>query len=299
MDYEVKEVPPIIRPHARRRNPARMMFGIRSPLSKTWKIGISIASLVILLGCYEALSYRQHLINPNDTTIPSFVQMGQAFIKVCTPDSAKKVWLYEDLKATVFRHLLGLSLGVVASVILGMAMGCFKPIESFFIFILSFFTRVPPTAMLAVFFVLVGTDYKMFLTMIGFGILPTLTQAICQSAKYDVHEELIYKGYTGGGSTMEVIIEVIFREILPRIIDAVRLQVGPAMVFLIAAEWMMADIGFGYRLRIQSRLLNLAVVYDYIIILGLYGLALDYGLLFLREYLCHWFSLKHKEKENG
>lgn len=122
--------------------------------------------------------------------------MGQALIKVCSPDGQGKIWLVDDFKATVSRHLLGLSLGVIASVLLGVLMGCFKIIEHFCLPVLSFFTKVPPTAMLAVFFVLVGTDYKMYLAMIGFGVLPTLTQAIYQAAKYDVPQELVSKTFS-------------------------------------------------------------------------------------------------------
>jgi len=42
--------------------------------------------------------------------------------------------------------------------------------------------------------------------------------------------------YTLGASHMEVIWAVIFQYVLPKLIDAVRLVIGPAMVFLIAAE---------------------------------------------------------------
>ena len=40
------------------------------------------------------------------------------------------------------------------------------------------------------------------------------------------------------------------------------------MVFLIAAEYVVGDVGIGYRIRIQSRILNMNVVYIYLIILG-------------------------------
>lgn len=262
---------------------------IRKPIHHHTQIILAALSILILVGLYELLSWRQHAINPSDTTIPSLTQMWEAFKLVCSPDSQDRVWLWDDAIATLQRHSLGLALGVTLSVIIGVAMGCFPAAESFCHPLLSFFAKVPPTAMLAVFFVLVGHDMKMFVTMIAFGVLPTLTQAIYQSAKYDVKEELINKGYTLGASNAEIVL-IVLRSILPRVIEAVRLQVGPAMVFLIAAEWMMADVGFGYRLRIQSRLLNMGVVYDYIIILGGIGFLMDWSLTKLRQYLCPWFD---------
>lgn len=274
-------------------NPMRMgnrTLVIRKPISFHWKLFLGIASFFIFVGCYEILSYRQHLVNPNDTTIPDFKQMFEGLVKVSTKDVLGHIPLWDDFYATFQRLSYGLFVGVVLSAVLGVAMGCFTIVESFFLPILNFLTKVPPTAMLAVFFVLVGHDMKMFVTMIAFGVLPTLTQAIYQSAKYDVHEESIHKAYTLGASNMEVVLNVVYQQILPRIIESVRLQVGPALVFLIAAEWMVADVGFGYRLRIQSRLLNMSIVYDYIILLGILGFILDRLLTRIRIKLCPWFD---------
>lgn len=263
---------------------------IRKPIPRHWKLGLSVISVLALVGLYEALSHRQHVLNPSDTTIPSIGQMATAAVRVCTPDSAGHVWLWDDFAATASRHCLGLALGVLLSVVIGVSMGCFPAVEHLCLPTLSFLAKVPPTAMLAVFFVLVGHEMKMFVAMIGFGVLPTLTQAVYQSAKYDVPSELVNKAYTLGASNTEVVVNVVFHQILPRIIEAVRLQVGPAMVFLIAAEWMVADVGFGYRLRIQSRLLNMAVVYVYIIVLGVLGYLMDWCLTQARLRLCPWFE---------
>ena len=52
----------------------------------------------------------------------------------------------------------------------------------------------------------------------------------------EVPQELIDKSYTLGASNLEVVWCVIVRFILPKLLDAIRLQIGPAMVYLIAAE---------------------------------------------------------------
>ena len=83
---------------------------------------------------------------------------------------------------------------------------------------------------------------------------------------------------------------MIYKQILPRIIDAVRLQIGPAMVLLVAAEWMVAGEGFGYRLRLFYQRTDMTVVYLYLILLGVAGLSADYALTWLRRKLCPWFG---------
>ena len=150
--------------------------------------------------------------------------------------------------------------------------------------------KIPPTAMLAVFFVLVGTQFEMYLAMLAFGTLPTFAQTVYQSAKNDVPDELIQKADTLGASQMELITNVILPQVLPRLIDAVRLQVGPAMVLLVAAEWMVAGVGFGYRLRLFFQRTDMTVVFVYLIVLGFVGLIIDQALIWTRRTLCPWFG---------
>ncbi len=199
-------------------------------------------------------------------------------------------WLWEDATATATRLIAGLAVGVLLSVVLGLLMGAYSPIEAFFVPPLAFLAKIPPTAMLAVFFVLVGTNFQMYITMIAFGTLPTLAQTIYQSAKKDVPEALVFKAYTLGASHAEMICNVIYKQILPRMIDAVRLQIGPAMVLLVAAEWMVAGEGFGYRLRLFYQRTDMSVVYVYLILLGAAGLLTDFALIWFRRWICPWFG---------
>ena len=92
-----------------------------------------------------------------------------------------------------------------------------------------------------------------------------------------------------GASQFEIVWNVIFWEVLPKVIDAIRLQIGPAMVFLIAAEMVVGDVGFGYRIRLQSRLLHMNVVYPYLLYLAVFGFGIDWALRQLQHKLCRWY----------
>ena len=250
--------------------------------------------MLFIIG-YVYLSHRQHKKNPNDTTIPNFSQLKEGVVKIVRPHKRSgEIWLLEDAKATLLRLFLGLLCGVLAAILLGPLMGSLATVEAFFIPSLSIIAKLPPTAMLAVFFVMVGTDTEMYVAMIAFGVFPTLAQTIYLAAKNDVPTELIYKSYTLGASHFDVIWNVIYKHILPKLIDSIRLQIGPAMVFLIAAEMVIGHVGFGYRIRLQMRLLEMHIVYPYIAILAIFGYIMDYGLrLFLRK-LCPWYTIRSK-----
>ena len=274
---------------------------IRQPISRLTRLALGITAIVLILLAYSWLSNKSHRINPKNTTLPNATQFLAGWQKLSgqtnQPGSLSErwqgfrdSWLWEDFCATYWRLFAGISCGVVLSVIVGIAMGCLTPVEAFFLPSLSFFAKIPPTAMLAVYYVMFGTGPQFFVAMIALGIFPTLAQGIHQAAKKDVTDHAIYKAYTLGASHLEVIWNVVFQQILPRVIENVRLQVGPAMVFLIAAEMVVADVGFGYRLRLQLRLLNMNVAYIYLVILGASGFLIDWCLSQMRQRLSPWFG---------
>ena len=251
-----------------------------------------IAAVAVALGFYTFLSYSQHNVNPDDTTIPTWRMLADGVQQIVTPHHRSgERWLVVDGKATAVRLFVGLGIGVAGAILVGMLMGCLATCEAAFTPVLSLLAKVPPTAILAVFFVMVGTDMKLYIAMIGFGVLPALSMAIYLSIK-EVPKELIYKSYTLGASHFEVAWNIILRHILPNIIDSIRLQIGPAMVYLIAAEMLCADVGMGYRIRLQSRLLNMDVVYPYLAALACFGFGMDYTLRRIQAWICPWFLLK-------
>jgi ABC-type nitrate/sulfonate/bicarbonate transport system permease component len=261
---------------------------IRKPIHARSKIFLGFLSVIVVLVVYTVISHRQHHINPLDTSIPTWHQIKDGLIKACTTQPRNdSPWILDDTKASAVRYFSGLFIGIVGSVILGMAMGCYKKIEAFMLPILSVFAKIPPTAMLAVFFVVAGTGYQMFLAMIAFGILPTMAQSIYLAVK-DVPKETIDKSYTLGASNIEIIFHVIFPYVLPATIDAIRLQLGPALVYLIAAEMVVADVGYGFRIRLQSRLINMDVVFVYLAFLAAFGYAMDYFMIGVQKFMCPW-----------
>ncbi len=57
---------------------------------------------------------------------------------------------------------------------------------------------------------------------------------------------------------------MVLPQILPRLITCLRLQLGPARLFLIAAEAISADSGLGYRIFLVRRYLSMDVIFPYV-----------------------------------
>jgi NitT/TauT family transport system permease protein len=261
---------------------------IQMPISRGTTIALGVLSIALLLVCYTFLANRQHARNPTDTTIPTWSQLRAGVRKAVTADPIRgERWLVEDAKATGTRLLLGLAVGVCGAVFLGVLMGCFPVVEVFLLPPLKFFSRIVPTAALAVFFVLVGTGLNMYVTMIVFGIAPGLAIGVSIGVK-EFPPELKNKTYTLGASDVETIISAVCRYVFPRMIEQIKLSVGPAMVYLIAAELLVGDVGMGYRIRILSRRLEMQVVYPYLVFLAGFGFFIDFLLGWIKRKLCPW-----------
>ncbi len=200
-------------------------------------------------------------------------------------------WLATDALATGWRLFLGLFYGILASVLLGIHMGCFPRFEAVLYPQLTFLAKIPPTAAIGVFVIMAGLELEMYVAMIAFGIVPTMTLGIYLSVRA-FPDELLYKAYTLGASHTEVVWSLIFRFVLPKVLENVRLMIGPAMVYLIAAEFALADEGFGYRIRFMKKVIGMDVIYCYLVLLALFGFSVDYALRMLERRLCPWHARK-------
>jgi NitT/TauT family transport system permease protein len=267
---------------------------IRHPLPTWFTIVLGVCGVVALMTTYSVLSHRQTKKNPQQRVIPGWTALKEGAHRMVSPqgseEAPKPSMLVTDLRATYWRLFLGLSLGIVLSIIVGIAMGSYRWIEAPLAPIISFLAKIPPTAMMPIYFILVGTSQTMFTTMVALGVFFTMAQSVYQSITNDVSDDAIDKAYTLGGSDPEIIYEVIWKQVLPPILDSIRLQIGPAMIFLLAAEMLVGGEGIGYRIRMESRVLNMSIVYIYLAILGFTGLMGDWILVWIRKKLCPWYS---------
>ena len=86
------------------------------------------------------------------------------------------------------------------------------------------------------------------------------------------------KAQTLGASTWQVAIRVVLPQIMPRLIEAVRLSIGPAFLFLIAAEAIASDVGLGYRIFLLRRYLAMDIILPYVVWITLLAFIIDWAL---------------------
>ena len=77
-------------------------------------------------------------------------------------------------------------------------------------------------------------------------------------------------------------------QLMPRLIEALRLSLGPAWVFLIAAEAVAADVGLGYRIFLVRRYFAMDIILPYVAWISLLAIAADALLLLLSRRAFPW-----------
>jgi NitT/TauT family transport system permease protein len=75
---------------------------------------------------------------------------------------------------------------------------------------------------------------------------------------------------------------------MPRLIQAVRLSLGSAWLFLIAAEAIAAEQGLGYRIFLVRRYLAMDIILTYVAWITLLAFLIDWGLKALSQRLFPW-----------
>ena len=266
---------------------------IRQPIRTSTRVALGALFAGHVVVAYALLSWQAHAENPNNTTVPNGSQLWAGVQELFVPDedeSFAELQVWEDCWATGSRFALGLAAGAALSFFVGIAMGAVTPIGAGLGPTILFFGSIPPTAMLAVYYRIFGIEEELYVGLIALGVFPLLAGGLYKSVLSDVSDHAIFKAYTLGASHAEVVWNVIVPQTLPRFLESLRLAAGLGMIFLIAAEWLLADVGFGHRLKLQNRVADMALAYPYLFLLGLFGLAVDRGLLELRRRVAPWWS---------
>lgn len=271
-------------------------FHIRQSLAP-WKYHVIQAlGVLCFIGVYSYISYRKHrpapLGNPTDTTIPNLSQFIEGIQMIFEKQRDGSRWIVVDTITTFRRLFTGVLVGASLGTFLGVLMGCYRSIEAFFGWLVSAACKEPATAMLAAFFLFLSTGESLFIGIVTFSTFPMVAQSVFMSAREDVKRESINKMITFGASPMEQIYNLVFKQILPKIIDSVKLSISLAMIGLLAAEMTVGAVGFGHRIKITSHRLDLNVVYLYLLILVFLGYVIDYMFVLLRSWLCPWYGEK-------
>jgi NitT/TauT family transport system permease protein len=85
-------------------------------------------------------------------------------------------------------------------------------------------------------------------------------------------------------------LRVVLPQLLPRLLISLRLMLGSAWLFLIAAEAIASTDGLGYRIFLVRRYLAMDVILPYVVWITLLAWLMDWGLKRLTQRAFPWYE---------
>ena len=245
----------------------------------------------LLLFAYFIGSAARLTDNPNDKLLPSASQMVAAIDRLAfTEDKRSGNYLFwQDSAASLTRLGLGIGIAALAGLCLGIAAGILPLLGAPLSPLLTVLSMVPPLAILPILFITFGLGELSKVMLIVIGITPVLARDLEQRAR-EIPTEILIKAQTLGASTWTLILRVVLPQLLPRLLIALRLVLGSAWLFLIAAEAIASTDGLGYRIFLVRRYMAMDVILPYVIWITLLAWLMDLGLRRVTQLCFPWFA---------
>jgi len=251
---------------------------------------------MLLAIAYFAGSGLRLAENPDDKLLPALSTMAQAVKHMAFEMDVRTgtILMLSDTIASLVRFFSALAISTSAALVLGILIGLLPGANALLAPFVGVASMVPPLALLPILFIVMGLGENSKVALIVIGTLPFIIRDITMRVMELPREQLI-KAQTLGASTWQVALRVVLPQILPRLIDSLRLQLGPAWLFLIAAEAIASDSGLGYRIFLVRRYLSLDVIIPYVIWITFLAFVMDAGLVMLQRRLFPWFASVRSE----
>ncbi len=250
-----------------------------------------MAPFALIALAYGIASHLRLAENPDDKLLPSLGSMLETFSRMAfEPDKRSGDYLlWADTLASLRRLAIGVGLSAVVGFSLGLNMGLFPGMGAFSRPVVTFLSIIPPLAILPILFIALGVDELAKVALIFLGTVFVFTRDTMLGVRALPGEQLT-KALTLGASELDVVYRVVLPQILPRLLETVRLSLGAAWLFLIASEAIAATDGLGYRIFLARRYLSMDLIIPYVLWITFLGFALDYSLRRLLSWRFAWYE---------
>ncbi len=265
--------------------------------SRAASVMLGLVPLIMLLLLYMAGSEARLAENEADKLLPSFEQFGDAIKRMAFEPSKRtgEYLFWVDTQSSLIRLGLGVGIAALTGLIVGVLTGALPSVGSTLNPLLTIVSLIPPLAVLPILFIVLGLGELSKVVLIAIGVMPFIARDI-QRRTQEIPSEQLIKAQTLGANTAQIILRVILPQIMPRLIDAVRLSLGAAWLFLIAAEAIASTDGLGYRIFLVRRYMAMDVILPYVAWITLLAFIFDWMLARI-NYLCFpWDRLAGDER---
>jgi len=241
--------------------------------------GLSALPFILIVAAYLFYSHARLLENPGDKLLPAPATIAATLHEYAFEEDERsgEYLLWNDTWASLERLLTALAISAFLGVTLGVAIGVLPYLKATLAPFVAVVSLIPPLAILPILFIVVGLGEVAKITLIVIGVTPVIARDLSMRVA-ELPREQIIKAQTLGASTWHLVLRVVLPQMWPRLLDALRLTLGSAWLFLIAAEAIASTEGLGYRIFLVRRYLAMDVILPYVAWITLLAFSMD-GLL--------------------
>jgi NitT/TauT family transport system permease protein len=257
--------------------------------SRPLAVFLTLVPFVLVFLAYAIGSDIRLTANPQDKLLPAPSKVWDTAMRLISEGDKRtgRILFWHDTWASLQRLAIGISISAFFSLLFGLLIGLLPMVRRLLAQFVAVLSMIPPLALLPILFIVFGLGELSKVVLIVIGTLPFLIRDLSQRV-LEVPEELLVKAQTLGASSWVIAIRVALPQVMPRLIQSVRLSIGPAWLFLIAAEAIAPDLGLGYRIFLVRRYLAMDVILTYVIWITILAFLIDWALRWVSRRFFPW-----------
>jgi NitT/TauT family transport system permease protein len=265
-----------------------------------WFLSWFLFATGITLYIYTA--HKRHIENPDEKVVPTIGQLTEGFLNAALKPAAEddaagagaSLWqrvrnsmLWNDTAASARRFLIALAILFPAAV-LGLHIGVFPYIGAFFLRFILFFDKIIALSVLPILFIAFGIDELSKIMLIVIGVTPTIILDSFNLSR-GVPKEQIVKGFTLGAGNFDTAYLVVLKQVFPRVLNSIRINLKSVALFLFAGEMIASDNGLAYRIALLRRHMGMDTIIPYVLWVALLLFLIDQAMRLANRWLHPWF----------
>lgn len=228
----------------------------------------------------------------NELFLPKPQAVWGAFVKTMTK-GYQGATLIQHVGTSLFRILAAFALACVIGIPLGVLMGVSRDARALLNPLIEFYRPLPPLGLYTLLVMWLGIGETSKLSLLFLAGLPGIVISTIQAVS-SVDPVYVRAAQSLGASRRDLLFHVYLPAAGPLILAGMRISLGFTYTVLVAAEIVAASAGIGWMIWDAAKFLLSDVVIMGLIVLGLTGVALDYGMRLLARLLMPWTLASHR-----
>ncbi len=193
-----------------------------------------------------------------------------------------------DFSHTVYRWMLGFSLGVITGTFCGLIVGMSINVRKFIEFPLEFLRSMPVTAIFPLFLIVFGIGDP---SKIAMAFTPTFLLMLVNTSYGVTLADITRRrmAFVFGASQQDIFFKIITMDALPQIFVGLRLALSQSLIVTVVSEMFIGtDYGLGQRVYDSYLTNSITSLYAFLIVLGIIGYLINKALLMIEKRYIFW-----------